>query len=1143
MDLGKKLLDTAYVPSNDITNFREKNISFSTAIKCPVSFTDDPLEYVEGFLNYRLKKVQRLILTDLFSVDTNNNPIYKEAVVISGMRCLKLGTEILMYDGTLKKIENIKVDELAMGPDSKPRKVLDISKGTSELFEVRQSCADTYVVNENHILSLKKSQSSGDDRTDRQPNGRYPNDPDLMNIPIKEYLKKSAKWKYFFRGYKAGVIEFLEQSVPIDPYLLSVWLGNGSNYTIKICNMKNELVDWLYEYVAKNDLLIHEYRKKGNKAIDYTISKKKTKFLHVNPLLNEFRKLNLMKNKHIPQCYISNSKEIRLKTLAGLLDTDGYYSKHGYEIALANEVLARDTKRLADTLGYRTYIRKKKTTNQDKNFKGVVWRLTIHGDVWEIPCKVSIKKYKHTGKFSNKENYLSSLKVKSIGRGKYAGIAVDKDNLYCLSDCTVIHNSGKSVLGGIIGSFLLQKLLGMDDPGAQLGQLPGQKFSAEYIATSEQQSKQTAFSNFETIITSTPWWKKYISYLYDRESTEGKETLFQHHARSVTFPEKNLEILSLHSNSASIAGLTAFFVCFDEMSRFDVSEGDIQQRSEKRSAQAVYYTAARAAKTLKNFSKIITITSPMYETDFGMQLLYMAKEIKGGSSLKTINALRERYTMRVSNMIGYHFNTFEANPKTQEDPNGFTEEDFQAEKVNYLTYMRDYLAIPPSAISPFFDLPERINNSVTPNYNPIVVFSNEIMTESVGYEKRNYIGKKIYIASPNKIQKYFICCDQGAVKDSFAVAMGHAAETTVKVPDARGGLTDAIRNKIIIDFVEAWKPNKEQRVTVSFQNVEDTIRTLNSYFYIDKVVFDSWHSTESIERLFSEGVITRKLGATIEMYETMKILLYSGMIELPDSDLLLTELRQLNVIKGSRIEHPFGGCFTGDTKIKLFDGISISIEELSKRAGGRDFFIYASTSTGDIVATYGCNAHETKKVNDLTQVELNTGEYLRCTPEHFFKLKNGSYKEARLLKAGDSLMSMYPEKNHSVKNISFIFSKEEIPVYDISVPKHSNFALESGIFVHNSKDLADAVVRVVWCVYLDSIRDAVHGKFMLPMMERFPTVRSVGSMYDTQRNEMHNSMYQSYGIFGNSVGAKGIFGKSMIVEPNVIPTIGDTKLK
>jgi hypothetical protein len=572
---------------------------------------------------------------------------------------------------------------------------------------------------------------------------------------------------------------------------------------------------------------------------------------------------------------------------------------------------------------------------------------------------------------------------------------VDKDHLFCLADGTVTHNSGKSLIGGVVGSFLLHKLLAMDDPGIELGQIPGQKFSGEYIATSEQQSKQTAYSNFETIITTTPWWTKYINYLREREVKEGRETLFMHHAKKIQFLEKNLEVLSLHSNSRSLAGLTAFFVCFDEMSRFDVSDADIQQRTEQRSAQAVYYTASRAAKTLKGFSKVVTITSPMYETDFGMQLLCMANEVKGGTGLNVINALRQRFNKRVTNLIGYHYNTFEANPKTDINPKGYIEDDFQAEKTaNYATYMRDYLAIPPSAISPFFELPERVEACVRSTNDPLVLFSNILLSESVGQETRNYIGKKIQILSPNKMKKYFICCDQGAVKDSFAVAMGHADLVETKVPDAVGGFTTSMRHKIVIDFVEAWVPSKENRVTVSFQNVEEIIRILNKNFYINKVVFDSWHSTESIERLFSEGVQTKKLGATIEMYETMKLLIYSGMVDLPNSEVLLSEIKQLNVIKGNKIDHPSG---------------------------------------------------------------------------------NGS------------------------------------------------------------KDLADAVVRTIWCIYVDAIRDAVHGNFMLPMGQRFPTTRSIASMYDLMKEDAQ-SMSPHYGLFKSSQG-QGVFGKSMIVQPNVIPNL------
>jgi len=795
MGISDRLVDHSYVPniSTDVNNF-----DYVKVLKCPVTFTNDPLEYAEGFLKYRLKPVQRTILEDLFSTSSDGSQLYNHAVFISGMRCLGLGTKVLMYDGTLKKIEDIVIGDQVMGPDSSPRIVLELSNGESELFKIKQSHANDYIINENHILSLKRDKS-----LDRRNIYKV----DIVNISIKDYLKQSNKWKSVFLGYKA-------------------------------------------------------------------------------------------------------------------------------------------------------------------NFA--------------------------------KGRQLSTLKVSSMGKGAFAGIAVDKDNLFCLSDGTVTHNSGKSVLGGIVGSFLMQKLLAMDDPGENLGQVPGQKFVAEYIATSEQQSKQTAYSSFVNIVSNTDWWRKYIGYLRERELKEGKGTLFEMIQRSIIFPSKNLEAHSLHSNSQSIAGFTAFFVCFDEMSRFDVSETDVQQQSEKRSAQAVYYTAARAAKTLNGFSKILTITSPMYETDFGMQLLYMAKEVKAGpSTKKVIDALRTRYTSRVDDIIGYHYCTYEANPKTDEDHFGYTSKSFDAEKTgNYGAFMRDYMAIPPAAISPFFELPERIDKSVYQDREPLVIFTDEFIHKNVGSELRKYIGKRIQVVNTNKIQKYFICCDQGAVKDSFVVAMGHGESSVVKLPDARGEVAETVRHKVIIDFVEAWKPNKEERITVSFENVEDVIKVLNSCFYIDKVVFDSWNSVESIERLFSEGIMTKKLSADLEMYETFKILLYSGMIDLPNDDKLLTELRQISIIKNKKIDHPDSG----------------------------------------------------------------------------------------------------------------------------------------------SKDKADAVIRVVWCAYLDSIRDAVHGKFMLPIGQQLSTVRSVATAFEIIKNDMMDGN-PNYGIFGSAGSSKSVFGKSTIVQGNVVPNIGDTYLK
>ena len=133
-------------------------------------------------------------------------------------KCLAKGTKVLMYDGTLKKVEDIKVGELLMGDDSTPRKVLSLARGREKMYWVRQNKGIDYRVNESHILSLKRSRNEG-----KHKHG------DVLNISIKEYLKKTDKFKTNYKGYKVAV-KFMEQDVEIEPYFLGLWLGDGRSF-------------------------------------------------------------------------------------------------------------------------------------------------------------------------------------------------------------------------------------------------------------------------------------------------------------------------------------------------------------------------------------------------------------------------------------------------------------------------------------------------------------------------------------------------------------------------------------------------------------------------------------------------------------------------------------------------------------------------------------------------------------------------------------------------------------------------------------------------------------------------------------------------------------------------------------------------
>ncbi len=98
------------------------------------------------------------------------------------------------------------------------------------------------------------------------------------------------------------------------------------------------------------------------------------------------------------------------------------------------------------------------------------------------------------------------------------------------------------------------------------------------------------------------------------------------------------------------------------------------------------------------------------------------------------------------------------------------------------------------------------------------------------------------------------------------------------------------------------------------------------------------------------------------------------------------------------------GCFVGDTLIPVVDGQSYRLKDLTTE--GKEFFVYACTPTGKIVAA-PATAKLTRRNASLVKVILDNGEEIICTPDHQFMLRDGSYQEAQLLSSGTSLMPFY----------------------------------------------------------------------------------------------------------------------------------------
>lgn len=219
------------------------------------------------------------------------------------------------------------------------------------------------------------------------------------------------------------------------------------------------------------------------------------------------------------------------------------------------------------------------------------------------------------------------------------------------------------------------------------------------------------------------------------------------------------------------------------------------------------------------------------------------------------------------------------------------------------------------------------------------------------------------------------------------------------------------------------------------------------------------------------------------------------------------------------------GCFTGDTKVALVDGRNLNFKDLIKeqKLGKKHLTYTFNLKKNKIEITEILKPRLTRKNAKLIEITLDNNEKIKCTLNHKFLMRNGQYKEAQLLKTGDSLMPLYIDNynwqnrdfknskriwqpithqwefiqqladnwqlvtknkyhkdfdkwngvltinnifkhfdrleqiptetkkyNHKVIQIKILKTKED--VYDITTKPWHNFALASGVFVHNSID-------------------------------------------------------------------------------------------
>lgn len=219
-----------------------------------------------------------------------------------------------------------------------------------------------------------------------------------------------------------------DKDLPIDPYVLGSWLGDGS----KACGVITNINTLFWDEILKRGYLISKKLNKEENAEMRT----------VYGLSPKLRSLNLIKNKHIPDMYLRSSHKQRLDLLRGLMDTDGYYNKTRKRFVMSTNQKwqADDTAKLVSSLGWKPTIIKSKKICTNNGVKSDGWDVCFYAN--ENPFLIRNQDINIDLK-SNKHSFRNIIDIKEVSMVPTKCIEVSSKSHTFLAGYNLIvtHNS------------------------------------------------------------------------------------------------------------------------------------------------------------------------------------------------------------------------------------------------------------------------------------------------------------------------------------------------------------------------------------------------------------------------------------------------------------------------------------------------------------------------------------------------------------------------------------------------------------------------------------------------------------------------------------------------------------------------------
>lgn len=319
---------------------------------------------------------------------------------------------------------DLRPGDYVFGPDGHPTKVLAVAPPNMEKVIVRFSNGDAIRCHPNHEWTVF-DRACGQWRTmeTRQIARRVlRNGPDAM---------RGGRWTLQMPNMKP--IQFPHAELPLDPYVLGAWLGDGTEGASLMAHDggDTEVVDAI---ITAGFATSRRYVQ-PNTGVHYV------RFGH-SGLTQGLRTAGVFVDKHIPEKYLRASIQQRLELLAGLVDTDGHVEAHTGRVRFStcNERLRDGVFDIATALGFRPYIMATEPGLSSSGIQGrkTTWQVGFQ-PILAIPTRIPRKR---VNKLALRRR-IGIVAVESCADAPGRCIQVDRaDGLYLVGrSCVPTHNS------------------------------------------------------------------------------------------------------------------------------------------------------------------------------------------------------------------------------------------------------------------------------------------------------------------------------------------------------------------------------------------------------------------------------------------------------------------------------------------------------------------------------------------------------------------------------------------------------------------------------------------------------------------------------------------------------------------------------